>query len=77
MFLEANRLDRLHVAVAPLIIGNGRPAIRLTPRGTLGDCHRPRYRVFRTGSDVLFDCELGARADEDDAAPTPPISRVI
>ena len=57
MFLEANLLDRLHVAVAPLIIGDGRPAIRLPPRPALGDCHRPRYRVFRMGRDVLFDCE--------------------
>ena len=31
-FLEANLLDRLHMAIAPLIIGDGRPAIRLPPR---------------------------------------------
>ena len=31
MFLEANLLDRLHVAIAPLLIGDGRPAIRLPP----------------------------------------------
>jgi len=31
MFLQANLLDRLQVAIAPLIIGNGRPAIRLPP----------------------------------------------
>ena len=41
MFLEANLLDRLQVAIAPLIIGNGRPAIRLPPRATLSDCRRP------------------------------------
>jgi riboflavin-specific deaminase-like protein len=65
MFLAANLLDRLHVTIAPLIIGDGRPAIRLTPRAALGDCHRPRYRVFRMGGDVLFDCDLTA---EDDGA---------
>jgi riboflavin-specific deaminase-like protein len=64
MFLEANLLDRLHVAIAPLIIGDGRPAIRLPPRAALGDCHRPRYRVFRMGGDVLFDLELESRHDE-------------
>lgn len=64
MFLEANLLDRLHVAVAPLLIGDGRPAIRLPPRAALGDCHRPRYRVFRMGGDVLFDLELESRHDE-------------
>jgi diaminohydroxyphosphoribosylaminopyrimidine deaminase/5-amino-6-(5-phosphoribosylamino)uracil reductase len=60
MFLEANLLDRLQVAIAPLIIGNGRPAIRLPPRATLSDCRRPSYRVFRMGGDVFFDCELKA-----------------
>jgi riboflavin-specific deaminase-like protein len=58
MFLEANLLDRLQVAIAPLVIGDGRPAIRLTPPASLGDCLRPRYRVFRMGGDMLFDCDL-------------------
>lgn len=77
MFLEANLLDRLHVAIAPLIIGDGRPAIRLPARALLGECHRPRYRVFRMGGDVLFDCQLGVRGDEavDDASD--PVVRVI
>ena len=30
-FLEANLLDRLHLAIAPVLIGDGRPAIRLRP----------------------------------------------
>src|SRR5436190_7989465 len=57
-FLEAGLLDRLHMAVAPLIVGNGKPAIRLEPKDVLSDCHRPAYRVFRMGGDVLFDCDL-------------------
>jgi len=64
MFLQANLLDRLHVAVAPLIIGDGKPAVRLKPPAALEDCHRPRYRVFRMGGDMLFDCELGSLGDE-------------
>jgi diaminohydroxyphosphoribosylaminopyrimidine deaminase / 5-amino-6-(5-phosphoribosylamino)uracil reductase len=78
-FLEANLLDRLQMAIAPLIIGDGRPAIRLPPRATLRDCHRPRYRVFRMGGDVLFDCELTWHDDASDrAAPdTPAVTRVI
>jgi diaminohydroxyphosphoribosylaminopyrimidine deaminase / 5-amino-6-(5-phosphoribosylamino)uracil reductase len=75
MFLEANLLDRLHVAIAPLIIGDGRPAIRLPARALLGDCHRPGYRVFRMGGDVLFDCDLRARGDERDG--TDVVTRVI
>ena len=41
MFLEANLLDRLQIAIAPLLIGDGRPAIRLPPRTTLSDCIAP------------------------------------
>ena len=78
-FLEANLLDRLHVAVAPLIIGDGRPAIRLPARDVLSECHRPRYRVFRMGGDVLFDCDLTSAGSEgeDTAVETAPVSRII
>jgi len=78
MFLEANLLDRLQIAIAPLLIGDGRPAIRLSPRLALSDCHRPRYRVFRMGADVLFDCELGSDASDTPIPPNEPaITRVI
>jgi diaminohydroxyphosphoribosylaminopyrimidine deaminase/5-amino-6-(5-phosphoribosylamino)uracil reductase len=82
MFLEANLLDRLQIAIAPLLIGDGRPAIRLPPRTALSDCHRPRYRVFRMGADVLFDCELGPEANDRNGSDNqpdvrPPITRVI
>lgn len=79
MFLEANLLDRLQIAIAPLLIGDGRPAIRLPARTALSDCHRPRYRVFRMGADVLFDCELGPDATDGTNQPDvqPPIARVI
>jgi riboflavin-specific deaminase-like protein len=79
MFLEANLLDRLQIAVAPLLIGDGRPAIRIAPRRALSDCHRPPYRVFRMGADVLFDCEVGAgsAAGADQSLADPPITRVI
>jgi riboflavin biosynthesis pyrimidine reductase len=63
MFLEAKLLDRLHMAIAPVLIGDGRPAIRLPPRVALGDCARPQYRVFRMGGDVLFDCDFSSRGD--------------
>ena len=68
MFLEANLLDRLQMAIAPLIIGEGRPAIRLPPPASLAECHRPGYRVFRMGGDILFDCDLRASSDGGRAA---------
>ena len=73
-FLEAGLLDRLQMAVAPLIVGNGRPAIRLEPKDVLSDCQRPSYRVFRMGGDVLFDCDL---TDTRPSVPDAGIARVI
>jgi diaminohydroxyphosphoribosylaminopyrimidine deaminase / 5-amino-6-(5-phosphoribosylamino)uracil reductase len=78
MFLGAGLLDRLHVAVAPLLIGDGRPAIRLPAPDALGDCHRPKYRVFRMGGDVLFDCDLRGEASAESERSEPSgVSRVI
>jgi riboflavin-specific deaminase-like protein len=65
-FLQAGLLDRLHVAIAALIIGDGRPAIRLAPQQKIRDCRRPQYRVFRMGGDMLFDCDLHSEAAESD-----------
>ena len=78
-FLEANLLDRLHLAIAPVLIGEGRPAIRLTGRDRLRDCARPRYRVFRMGGDVLFDYDLGASAtaEAEPSSESPRVSRII
>ncbi len=75
-FLEANLLDRLQIAVAPLLIGDGRPAIRLAPQASLRDCLRPGYRVFRMGGDVLFDCDLHAEVTPA-ATPDPSVARII
>jgi riboflavin-specific deaminase-like protein len=54
-FLKAQLLDRLQVAVAPFIMGEGRPAIRLPAPALLSDCARPRHRVFHMGGDVMFE----------------------
>jgi riboflavin-specific deaminase-like protein len=74
-FLQANLLDRVHVAIAPLIIGDGRPAIRLAPPQKLRDCRRPQYKVFRMGGDMLFDCDLHSEAPA--AADDQQLTRII
>jgi riboflavin-specific deaminase-like protein len=62
-FLEAGLLDRLQVAVAPLLTGAGRPGIRLPARQTMKDCLRPPHRLFRMGEDILYDFDLRSSAN--------------
>lgn len=57
-FLSAGALDRLHVTVAPLLLGSGRPSLTLPPIATLDHALRPSARSFRLGDDVLFDLDL-------------------
>ena len=57
-FLQAKALDRLHVTVAPLLIGSGLPSFTLNPIESLDQALRPRCRYFNLGKDILFDLEL-------------------
>lgn len=59
-FLDAGLLDRLHVAIAPLIIGAGPSGLRTAPVARLADALRPATRVYGLDTDVIFDCALGA-----------------
>ena len=76
-FLEASLLDRLQITIAPVFIGEGRPAIRLAPHDRLRDCRRPGYRVFRMGGDVLFDCELNVPAGPVEGPIAGSVNRII
>lgn len=60
-FLAEGVLDRLHVSVAPLLIGSGRPAFTLPVVETLDEALRPPVRHFRLGTDLLFDLDLEGR----------------
>ncbi|WP_304617058.1 RibD family protein [Paracoccus sp. (in: a-proteobacteria)] len=63
-FLEAGLLDRLQVSVAPLIIGAGPQGLTTrNPVDRLADALRPDTRVYGLGSDIVFDCGLGPRAE--------------
>ena len=60
-FINARAVDRLHVLVAPVILGSGKTGLSLAPIDRLSDALRPSTRVFPlAGGDVLFDCDLRA-----------------
>src|SRR5437899_12340511 len=60
-FLAAGCLDRLHIVVAPLILGAGPAAVPLTPVERVEEALRPPVRAQRLGDEVLFDCDLSAQ----------------
>lgn len=63
-FLTAGLLDHLHVMVAPMIIGSGRPAFSLPEIEQLDSALRPPANMVDLGSDMLFDLDFSARSRE-------------
>lgn len=57
-FLEQGCLQRLQIAIAPLVLGAGRLGISFEQVRALRDGLRPPTRHFRQGDDMLFDCDL-------------------
>ena len=60
-FLAAGCLDRLHVLVAPIILGAGRSSLTLPPIERLDEAMRAPMRAHSLGGDVLLDCDLSAQ----------------
>jgi riboflavin-specific deaminase-like protein len=58
-FIDAGRIDLLHLLVAPMILGSGKAGLSLRPIDCLSDALRPRtvVHVFDDG-DVLFTCDM-------------------
>lgn len=59
-FLTAGCLDRLHVMVAPMILGAGRACLNLPPIERADEAIRMPVHSFQLGSDLLLDCDLSA-----------------
>jgi diaminohydroxyphosphoribosylaminopyrimidine deaminase/5-amino-6-(5-phosphoribosylamino)uracil reductase len=60
-FLAAGCLDRLHVMVAPIILGAGRASFILPPIERADQALRMPIRVHQLDDEVLFDCDLSAQ----------------
>ncbi|HEX7386761.1 MAG TPA: RibD family protein [Castellaniella sp.] len=59
-FIQAGRVDRLHVVVAPFLIGSGRPALAMDEIDTLDQALRPAVRSYPMGEDRFYDLNLRA-----------------
>lgn len=58
-FIDAGAIDRLHLLVAPMILGSGVSGLNLRPIACLTDAHRPATSVHvLDDGDVLFDCDM-------------------
>jgi riboflavin-specific deaminase-like protein len=57
-FLAAGCLDRLHVTIAPLILGSGIPAFTLPEAARIADGLRFAWTVHPIGEDILCDIVL-------------------
>ena len=59
-FFGAGALDRLHLAVAPVLIGQGRRGLQVPAHDAMADCPRPPARMVVLGDDMLWDLDLQA-----------------
>jgi diaminohydroxyphosphoribosylaminopyrimidine deaminase / 5-amino-6-(5-phosphoribosylamino)uracil reductase len=58
-FIDAGAVDRLHVLVAPVILGSGTTGLSLRAIQGLDQARRPATKIHvLDDGDVLFDCDL-------------------
>jgi diaminohydroxyphosphoribosylaminopyrimidine deaminase/5-amino-6-(5-phosphoribosylamino)uracil reductase len=60
-FIAAGCLDRLHVMIAPTMLGSGQAGITLKPILTADQALRAPMRAHLIGEEVLLDCDLSAQ----------------
>lgn len=60
-FLQAGCLDRLHMIVAPIIMGSGRASFNLPAIDHMDQALRLNVHTHLIGKEVLFDCDLSAQ----------------
>jgi len=61
-FMDAGVIDRLHLIVAPIIMGGGLSGLNLSPIDKLNEALRPEVTLYPLGRDILFDCNLNGSA---------------
>ncbi|MDN4589284.1 deaminase [Xenophilus aerolatus] len=61
-FVRQGCLDRLHLLVAPVMIGAGHPGLQVRRADAMREALRPPARTFPLGADLLWDLDLRAAA---------------
>jgi riboflavin-specific deaminase-like protein len=62
-FVQAGCLDRLHIMVAPFVLGSGCPSFQLPAAARVDTIARWKVQSFSLGEDILFDCALWSQRD--------------
>jgi riboflavin-specific deaminase-like protein len=57
-FMGARCLDRLHLIVAPIVMGSGRPSFNLPPIEHMDQAMRLPVKTHPIGNEIVFDCDL-------------------
>jgi riboflavin-specific deaminase-like protein len=57
-FFNARCLDRLQIATAPVLVGEGVPALQIPGAPSMQLALRPEFRLYRMGEDVLWDFRI-------------------
>jgi diaminohydroxyphosphoribosylaminopyrimidine deaminase / 5-amino-6-(5-phosphoribosylamino)uracil reductase len=60
-FLAGRCLDRLHVMIAPMILGSGQASFNLPPIERVDEAISAPIRAHVLGEEVLLDCDLSAQ----------------
>jgi riboflavin-specific deaminase-like protein len=60
-FLQAGCLDRLHLIVAPILMGSGRASLNLPAIVHMDQALRLNVLTHLLGNEILFDCDLTAQ----------------
>ena len=60
-FMGARCLDRLHLIVAPIVMGSGRPSFSLPPIEHMDQAIRLPVKTHLLGNEIVFDCDLQAQ----------------
>ena len=75
--IDSGCLDRVQVAVTPVLVGGARRGLQLNGPPHIDDCPRPPARLFQMGEDLLWDFDLRADPDPSDRRRTDSTLRKI